>query len=178
MSKGKYFPCCFLFLLSSCPSRVPSKLMHVRNAGQRFTGLQNVGVLLRHRGCLGLHGCGSPGRRGNPPVLFKSCGATDLLPAFTGWRKIKIWDQFKHLFKSFEQKLNMFLNSYYNNSGCPYNKRQIIRFQRMSMCVKRPPSHIFLMHLICHFHHSFPHLPSDKVKLPENRWDQVCNLWI
>lgn len=87
--------------------------------------LQDVGVLLRHRGCQRPHGCCSPVRGANPPGLFKSCGTTDPLPTFTGLRKIKIWDQFKHLFKSFQQKINMFLYSYCNNSGCPYNKRQI-----------------------------------------------------
>lgn len=45
--------------------------------------LQDVGVLFRHRGCQGPHGCGSLVRGANPPVLFNSCDATDLLPAFT-----------------------------------------------------------------------------------------------
>lgn len=90
--------------------------------------LQDVGVLLEHRGCQGPHGCSPPGRRANPPVLFKSCGAADPLPAFTGWRNFKVWHQFKHLFKSFEQKFNMFLNLCCNDSRCPYNKRQITKF--------------------------------------------------
>lgn len=128
--------------------------------------LQDRGVLLRHRGCQGPHGWGSPGTGANPPGLFQSCGAAHLPPAFTGWRKIKMWDQFKHLFKSSEQKLNVFLNPYCNNSGCPCNKRQIIRFQGTSMCMKRHPFNIFLMHLLCH---SFPHFPGG----PLARWNYL-----
>lgn len=97
--------------------------------------LQDVGVLLKHRGCQGPHGCSSPGRGANPPVLFKSCGATDPLPAFTGWRNIKIWHQFKHLFKSFEQTLNMFLNPYCNNSECPYNRQITLPSSREHPCI-------------------------------------------
>lgn len=35
-SKGKYFPCCYLFLHSLCPPHVPSKLICCRSAGQKF----------------------------------------------------------------------------------------------------------------------------------------------
>lgn len=137
--------------------------------------LHDMGVLLRHRGCQGPHGCGSPVRGVNPPVLFNFCDATDLLPAFTGWRNIKIWDQFKHLFESIEQKWNVFLNPYCSSSECPYDKRKITKFHGISMCMKNPPCHIFnisYMPLIPLF--SLPSWwPSDKVKLPQNRWDYI-----
>lgn len=75
--------------------------------------LQDLGASLRYRGCQGPHGCHSLGSRANRPVLFKSCGATGALPAFTAWRKIKNWDLFKHLFKSFQKKsYECFLPSY------------------------------------------------------------------